>query len=203
MNSFSTKCKYFLFLVFLLVSCNQQTKKMAIQDKLVLINRIAQLKPKFNYVKDSFTNIYWYQPKIDTSNLTSILKSKIYMDVKEDGSYNLLSMYLGDRFIYHNQVKFKINDSIYSTGIKDSLQSVLLKRQITSKLVLERLVFTEKDDNNIPKKIYESQGPIMVIFCGSQSDFGHLNLSENEIQKIKDGYEISQLLKNVRDTTSE
>lgn len=190
----------YFFLAF--AACGCLNKKPSVDEVKRVLKRINELKPHFNYQLDSFTNIHWYRPVLDTSD-SSIFRSKIYMSIREDGYYNLLSIYEGDHFIYHNQLKLRINDTIYATIAIDSLEKKLFKRQLTRQdeygllksYVVERLTFNSKNDGNIPKKIFYSKGPVFAVFQGTQGDIKRITLKNKEIQQIKDGYELSNLLK--------
>ena len=196
------KMKHILITTALLIGllctgCIPHNKNTRLSDAelTTLTNRINELKSKMRVTVDDITQERWYLPAVDTSGANEARgESRVVMKVREDGTYLFMSIYVGDKYIDHDQVKFRINDSACATTQVDRLSRRLYKKEYLPGQYIERLSFNKQEDGGVPGKMSRSHGPVTVAFCNTQSNLVTIKLSDKFVQNVKDSYELSQLL---------
>jgi hypothetical protein len=159
--------------------------------------QLADLKTKFDYKYDEFKNIGWYQAKTQAVDSTWDEKM-LKVHVNNTGYLYLSDQYYGDDWIFHTRIEVKIGEAIYRSEDIPTY-SPENKQDNSGGSVWETISYTDGKDNGIIHAIAESgDATIRVRFTGEREtrDF---TLTKRDRQAIKDGYQLSELLKRVGD----
>ncbi len=159
------------------------------------IKRRDALKKNFNYKKDEFKDVGFYIHKFQTVD-NSYNRKCLKTHINSNGYIYLEDQYYADDWIFHTSMQVKIGDNIYKSSVVETY-SDQNKTENSGGSVWENITYTEDQDEKIIKAIADNADKeIKVRFNGKQyySDF---TLSQKDKQAIKDGYELSELIKKV------
>lgn len=170
-------------------------------DSLVRINnekreedkkRLEILKKKFNFKRDEFNDSEWYANKKQADTYGKCLM----VHVNSDGYIYLEDQYYAEDWIFHTRIEVKIGENVYKS---ENVETYSEDNKTTNDggSVWENISYTGNKDNGIIKAIAESGNmAVKVRFVGRQynSDF---TLANRDKQSIKEGYELSELLKKI------
>jgi hypothetical protein len=159
------------------------------------LKRRDALKKNFNYKKDEFKDVGFYIHKSQTVD-NSYNRKCLITHINSNGYIYLEDQYYADDWIFHTSIQVKIGDKIYNSSVVETY-SDHNKTQNSGGSVWENITYTDDQDEKIIKAIADNADKeIKVRFNGKQyySDF---TLSKKDKQAIKDGYELSELIKKV------
>lgn len=157
--------------------------------------RLGVLKKNFKFKQDEFNNVGWYTHKYQTVENTWNRKCLI-THVNSTGYIYLESQYYADDWLFQTRIEVKIGDKIFKSEDVPTYSDDH-KTENSGSSIWENISYTGDKDNGIIKAIAESGDiPVKVRFIGKYHyDF---TLSSKDKQTIKDSYELSQLIKQVR-----
>lgn len=205
-----------IFLVFIVaIGCQQPDKNIssvtirpsdgdsahfARNDSLIKIkkdsisNALSAIKKKFIYKHDEFKDVGWYTHKFHTVDNTWNRKC-LRLHVKSDGYAYLEDQYYSTAWIFHTNIEVKVGDSIYRSEIIPTY-SDNNKTENSGGSIWENINYTDGQDNGIIKAIAAGGNkPVKVRFVGKQY-YSDIVLSDRDKQAIRDGYQLSELLRN-------
>jgi hypothetical protein len=173
-----------------------KTKDSLIIAKKENLKRLEVLKKNFKYDYDSFNSTGWYLHKY-LEKLISSNKCCLSAHVNATGIIYLESQYCGDEWMFHTQIKVKITDTIYESEIVETFNKLNVTRHSEGR-VWENVRYFQDQTINMIKAIYLSKSnSVKVRFIGRQY-YKDIELSNKEIIAIAECYELSELIKNVR-----
>ncbi len=171
------------------------TLKVNEAQRLEDIKRRDALKKKFNYKVDEFKDIGFYIHKNQTVS-NSWNRKCLKVHINSTGYIYLEDQFYSDDWIFHTSIQVKIGADIYNSSIVETYDENN-KTEIGSGSIWENITYSNEQDEKIITAIAEnSDKEIKVRFNGKQY-YSDINLSKKDKQAIKEGYELSELIKKV------
>jgi hypothetical protein len=150
---------------------------------------IDSLKKQFTFKRDSIYDGGYYEPRGQSGAGTDLL-----CFVSDRGVLDFRSVYVGDDWIFHEQVVARIGDRVVETATVPTYDKDNYNNTIGGG-VFESITFLDNRDGGLPRAIAESEGEVINIRLVGRQRTHDFKLSTRAQNRIRDCVRFSSRLR--------